>query len=181
MTHLPKTNKKEQAITGFPPPPSSAGTASYGIRTGIPPEPLNSGKLPGDEAVRVLDRAVVAMLEEDDGEMRSNKFLRVIGCVNPEGRPPGDKKPADRMEARKQAHAFWLSWLCGSSKTEARTLVAEEHGCSTRTIGRRVKTYPDEAKRAFHTWYALMRPERAKAQKAADAIRAFMEKVTKTP
>ena len=49
-----------------------------------------------------------------------------------------------------------------------------------RTIARKVKAYPDVAKQAFSAWYTLMRPERAEAQKAADEIKAFMEKVTKT-
>ena len=123
-------------------------------------EALNEGELPSSEGIESLYGAVTAMLAEVDPQQRLYVLQRKLGLLNPEGRPRADTIPANQEENQKKARTYWINRFMGESKTKARLLTAESHGCSIDTIKRRVKEFPLVAKRTYSMWPDDMRPKR---------------------
>jgi len=146
---------------------------------------LNVGKLPGDEAVRVLSEAVDAMLAEEDSEMRLCQLQRKLGLCNPEGRPPIEKNTKMQEQAERMARAYWNYWLLGNNKGEAAKKAAEELQSSgdfregypsPDTVRKNGRLYPRQAESAFYYWRILLEPNKTEIERAVNEIKGQANK-----
>jgi hypothetical protein len=147
---------------------------------------LNAGKLPSEDAIKALRAAVKAMIAESDTQMRLHAFTRALGLENRPGRPPINDNLRARAAAERQASAYWIYWLQGSNKTQARRLAAEElqrsgnyppGSPSESTIRDNVGRYPKMAARTFRTWRILCEPSDSDIERAVTEIRKIDEKL----
>jgi hypothetical protein len=146
---------------------------------------MNAGKLPSDEAVRLLNAAVDSMLSQEDPQQRLNLLQRKLGLTNPGGRPLHSKNDVSREQGERMARAYWWRRLLGSAKGKAREKVAAEFQSSgefepgypsPETVKNNVERYPHQAEFVFYYWRILLQPCEVEINRAVDEIRAHLTK-----
>ena len=96
---------------------------------------LERGEMPPDEIIKSFSRAVDAMQEESDSELRRWKFCKELGLL---------KRERDRYVSDDAARIFWLLVINdGLSKTEAYERAGEAVGISARQVQSHVKKFTD--------------------------------------
>ena len=103
---------------------------------------LERGALPPAEAVDVLVKAVDAMLNSSDAEMRRLALLQGMGLYQAQGNP--------NQTTDEPARLYWFKrHLEGMKKMKAREAVAEILDCDPKTVENNVKRYPDAEARVL--------------------------------
>ena len=137
------------------------------------------------EHVAKFEKAILAMLKENDSESRWTAFAHTIGMVRPGGRPRADWRAIKQQ--REQASDYWLARLIdGMKKGEALEQVAQE--CqrsgdypegqpSTATVRRNRDKHPAEAKYALYYLEAI-KPGEERLKAATAEVRYFLAKTS---